>query len=93
MNAKIIFFNQTQIPPKTKTKFKKELSGHNDSSHGGRYKYKIKGILDTIKHIKPTKGSIIIQEKDYPTILQLMNKHNIQHKTYTIQIKPEELNK
>ena len=55
MKAKVIFYSQKEIKPAEKTKFKKELPGHNDSSHGGRYKYKIQGILG------PNKSTLDLQ--------------------------------
>ena len=88
MEAKIIFYSQKHIEPKQRTKFKKELTGHNDSSHGGRYKYRIRGALEKIPHIKPNNASMIIQEKNYKKILKIIRKYTTDYETYTI-IVPE----
>ena len=63
------------ILPKERTKFKKELAGHNDASHGGRYKYKISGLLDNIPFIKPCHGAIITKSKDSIKIIKLIEKY------------------
>ncbi len=93
MKAKIIFYKQMDILPKERTKFKKELSGHNDSSHGGRYKYKINGVLDEIQFIKPCHGAIIIKSKDSIKIIKLIEKYKIEHRDYEIIVQESEFNK
>lgn len=86
MKAKVIFYSQKEIKPAEKTKFKKELAGHNDSSHGGRYKYKIHGILDQIKHIKPSNSALIVGINDYKKLINLMEKYSIKHIEYNIEV-------
>ena len=86
MQAKVIFYSQKGIEPKQRTKFKKELAGHNDSSHGGRYKYKIKGVLNKIEHIKPANASLIIKIKDYKSIVSLMDRYSIKYRIYNINV-------
>ena len=86
MKAKIIFYSQKKIKPKERTKFKKELAGHNDSSHGGRYKYKIKGLLDEIQHIKPTNAVLILKKEDSKKAISLMKKYSIDYVKYNIEI-------
>lgn len=90
MKAKIIFYSQKELNQKQKTKLKKELSGHNDTSHGGKYKYYRKGLLDTVTHIKPANGTLIIQEKDHQKVIKLLKKHNTKIKTYNLQINKTE---
>ena len=93
MKAKIIFYSQKEILPKKRTKFKKELSGHKDSSHGGRYKYKIDGLLDKIDYIKPCHAAIIIKNKDYAKIIKLIEKYEIPYVDYDIEVKQKEFRK
>lgn len=90
MKAKIIFYSQKEINPNTRTQFKKKLTGHNDSSHGGKYKYKIKGILDDIDHIKPCNAALIIKNEDFKKITELMNQFNIKYTIYNLNIDPKE---
>lgn len=86
MEAKVVFYSQKGIEPRQRTKFKKELSGHNDSSHGGRYKYRIEGVLDKVGHIKPANASLIVKIKDYRSIVSLMKRYSIKYKVYSIEV-------
>lgn len=93
MKAKVIFYSQKKIKPKERTKFKKEFAGHNDSSHGGRYKYKIKGLLDKIQHIKPANAALILKKEDCKKAISLMKKHSIDYVTYNIEIPASQFTK
>jgi hypothetical protein len=86
MKAKVIFYSQKEIKPKDRTQFKKELAGHNDASHGGRYKYKIEGILDKIKHIRPANASLILKKEDCKKVLSLMKKYSVNYVSYDIDV-------
>lgn len=86
MKAKAIFYSQKEITPKERTKFKKELAGHNDSSHGGRYRYRIRGLLDKIPHVKPSNGALILKSDDYKKAINLMKKYSIAYKVYDIEV-------
>lgn len=86
MKAKVIFYSQKNIKPKQRTKFKKELAGHNDASHGGRYKYRIKGLLDQIQHIKPTNAALILKKEDYKKVISLMKRYSIDYIVYDIEV-------
>ena len=87
MKAKVIFYSQKKIKPNLRTKFKKELTGHNDSSHGGNYKYRIKGILDKIQSIKPCNATLIIKNIDLSKVTSIMDKYGVEYTSYTIEIK------
>lgn len=86
MKAKAIFYSQKEIKPKERTKFKKELVGHNDSSHGGRYRYRIQGLLDKIQYIKPSNATLILKGEDYKKAINLMRKYSIKYTTYNIEV-------
>ena len=93
MNSKVIFYSQKKIAPKQRTKFKKELAGHNDASHGGRYKYRIEGVLDKISYIKPSKGALILKKKDYLKIIQILDKYSIEYISYDINVPSSDFTK
>lgn len=86
MRAKAIFYSQKEIEPKERTKFKKELAGHNDSSHGGRYRCRIQGFLDKIQYVKPSNGALILKSEDYKKAINLMKKYSIRYKVYDIEV-------
>lgn len=87
MKAKIIFYSQKQILPKARTMFKKELAGHNDASHGGKYKYRRKGLLDSISYIKPCHAALIIKDKDAGKIINLIERYGIPYQIYNLEVK------
>lgn len=93
MKAKIIFYSQKNILPNKRTKFKKELTGHKDASHGGRYKYKIMGLLDQMEYIKPCHAALIVKNKDKAKVIKLIEKYGIQYVEYNIEVKQKEFNK
>ena len=93
MKAKIIFYSQKNIQPRERTKFKKELAGHKDSSHGGRYKYKIEGLLNQIDYIKPCHAALIIKNKDCIKVIKLIEKYRIPYVDYNIEVKQKEFKK
>ncbi len=93
MKAKIIFYSQKDILPKERTKFKKELTGHNDASHGGKYKYKIQGLLNSIKYIKPCHAALIVKKKDFRKVLKLMEKYKISHTEYNLELTKTDFDK
>ena len=93
MKAKIIFYSQKNIQPRERTKFKKELAGHKDSSHGGRYKYKIDGLLDQINYIKPCHAALIVKNKESAKIIKLIEKYGIPYADYSIEVKQNEFKK
>lgn len=93
MRAKVIFYSQKEISPKERTKFKKELSGHNDASHGGRYRYRIKGLLDTVHYLKPANAALILKKEDCNQAINLMKKYSINYKVYDIKVPVSEFMK
>jgi hypothetical protein len=86
MKAKIIFYSQKEIPPNKRTAFKKKLAGHNDSSHGRKYKYRINGLLDSIEYIKPCHAALIVKNKEIRKLISLMKKYSISNKIYNIDV-------
>jgi hypothetical protein len=93
MKAKIISYSIKNQSVSVQNSLRKILIGHNAVSHGGKYKYRIDGILDKIKHIKPSRSTLITSLKDSNIILNILKEHNAIIKTYDIQINKEEFNK
>ncbi len=54
----------------------KRLYGYNDFSHG-KYKYKRKGILSDMKHLKPTKSTIITTLHDAKTLRKFFRQNKV----------------
>lgn len=93
MKAKLITYLMSKQPISVKNQLRKELIGHNDTSHKGKYKYRRKGLLDKIPHLKPSKNTIIAPLNESRQIIKLLNRHNAIIKTYSLEIKESEFKK
>ncbi len=93
MKAKLITYTMSNQPISTQNQLRKQLIGHNDTSHKGKYKYRRKGLLDQITHLKPSKSTIIAPIKESQKIIKILNKYNAKIKTYNIQINESEFKK
>lgn len=74
MNGIIIAYRlKTPHDPNVASALVKKLYGQNTSSHGGKYRYRRKGLLDEIPSSKLIRGVIIVRKKDKKKILELLN--------------------
>ncbi len=71
--GKIFVFH---FPKKTNQKslnqFCKKFYGQDTSSHGGKYRYRRKGLLDAIPHIKLIGGVLIVSTENADKIIQFL---------------------
>ena len=58
--------------PNTASVLVKKLYGQNTSSHGGRYRYRRKGLLDEIPSRRLIRGVIIVKEGDQENIIEFL---------------------
>jgi len=91
MKARLITYTISKQPISVQNQIRKQLIGHNDTSHKGKYKYRRNGLLDKIPHLKPSKSTIIAPLKESEQIIKLLNKYNATIKIYDIQIKESDL--
>lgn len=73
MKGTIVVF---RLPKKSEQRrlnqFCKRFYGQETSSHGGTYRYRRKGLLDSIPHRKLTRGVVIVLEKDVEIVLKFL---------------------
>ena len=93
MNAKIITYTIAHKPPHIRSKLNRELNGYKDTSHGGTYTYKRKGLLNCILHKKPAKNTIIAATEPAKMIIELLNKFEAKINIINIKIDLTELKK
>jgi len=93
MKAKIIAYTIKHLTAAHQNQLRVQLNGHNDTSHGGKYKYRRKGLLDKITNIKPSRSTIIAPTKEAEQILELLKKYNAKMAQYDIQIDKKEFKK
>lgn len=63
MGSLFVFQFKEKTEHKLINQFCKKFYGQDTSSHGGKYRYRRKGLLDEIPHIK-LMGGVIIVKKD-----------------------------
>lgn len=74
----IIFTFDVKLKDNSKrSKFYRELYGWKDYSYYGEYTYIKEGLLSEIKHIKPTKSTIIVSIEDSKKLRDYFKKFNI----------------
>ena len=77
MQGAIVVF---RLPPKLKkvdvSKFCQRFYGQNTSSHGGKYRYHRRGILDDIPYRKLIRGVIILKSEDLDTVLTFLDRYD-----------------
>lgn len=93
MEAKIITYSVKNLSIAEQNQLRKKLNGHNDRSHGGKYKYRRKGLLDQIVHLKPNRSTIIARKEEASKVIQLLKKHKAEILSYNIQIARTEFDK
>ena len=93
MKAKIIAYTIKHLTIAQQNQIRIQLNGHNATSHGGKYNYRLKGLLDKINHIKPSRSTIIAPTKEAEQIIELLKKHDAKITTYNIQIEKKEFKK
>lgn len=57
-------------------KFVKKFYGQETSTRNGKYRYRRKGLLDSIPHRKLLRGVIIIRKSDLDNIMKLLIQWN-----------------
>lgn len=77
--------------PNTASGLVKMLYGQNTSSHKGRYKYRRKGLLDTIPSHRLIRGVIVIRKEDKNKVLSLLNKFEIDIHIREVILTPEDI--
>jgi len=91
MKARLITYTISKQSISVQNQLRKQLIGHNDTSHKGKYKYRRNGLLDKIRHLKPSKNTIIAPLNESEQIIKLLNKYNATIRIYDIQIKESDL--
>ncbi len=93
MKAKLITYTTKgqSIPQQNQLRMK--LNGQTSTSHKGKYTFHRKGLLETMTHIKPNRGSIIAPLKNSEIIIKLLKKYKAKIKVYEITINKSEFKK
>ncbi len=72
MEGTLIAFRLTHYDRDRASDLVKRLYGQRTSSHGGKYVYRRKGLLDEIPHVRLIRGVIIVRAKDAGRVLAFL---------------------
>jgi len=83
-----------RLPPKTKQSvanvFCQRFYGQDASSHGGKYRYHRRGILDDISYRKLIRGVIILKLEDLDTVLTFLDRYDAEVYVQRIRLAAED---
>lgn len=89
----IEFSFDAKMTGSNKTRFYRELYGWKNFSNFGRYIYIKDGLLSNIKHIKPTKSTIIVSIKNSKIVRDFFKKNKVVFNEKIIVLNKEEAKK
>ncbi|MCZ7406675.1 MAG: hypothetical protein O8C67_17345 [Candidatus Methanoperedens sp.] len=70
--------------------FCKKFYGQETSSHGGKYHYRRKGLLDGIPHIKLIRGVIIVSIDHTDRVVEFLREYNAEFYVRDVMLLPED---
>jgi argininosuccinate lyase len=71
-------------------RFVQKFYGQTVSSHGGRYRFHVQGLLEDVAHIKLVRSVIIVKESDLEKVLQFLETYDAEVYTRDIMLTPED---
>ena len=81
----LFYYALGKVDPSTKTMIYRELYGYKDLSNHGKYTYKRKGVLETIKHKKNLGSMIILKQEDASKLIKIFKKYYIKYYKFNIK--------
>ena len=92
MNGILIAYRlRTPHDPNVASALVKKLYGQKTSSHGGKYRYRRKGLLDDIPSSRLIRGVIIVRKKDKKEILELLDGFDAEGHVREVILKSKDL--
>ncbi len=64
----------------------KKLYGQRTSSHGGKYVYRRKGLLDEIPHVRLIRGVVIVRTEDATRVVEFLRKFHCEVHARTVHL-------
>ncbi len=83
MKARLVSYDLTNLIQWKKVAVNRRLFGYLEYSNNSQYKYKRKGILESIPHIKVAKSVILVKETDFAKLAKSLK---CKYKSYKIDI-------
>ena len=87
MNGAIVIF---RLPPKIRnseiSKFCQKFYGQDTSSHGGKYRYRRRGLLDGIPHRKLSRGVVLLRLEDLDVVVDYLQDYTTEIHTRAVEL-------
>ncbi len=74
MEGTLIAFRLARYDKDRASELVKRLYGQRTSSHGGKYVYRRKGLLDEIPHVRLIRGVILVRVKDAERVVRFLER-------------------
>ena len=68
----------------------KRLYGQETASHGGRYRYRRKGLLEDVPHRKLIRGVLVLREEDARTVVRLLREYGSEIHVRRVELTAED---
>lgn len=91
MKGKLIafrVFRNTDVA--TTNRFCQKFYGQDTSSHGGKYRYHKKGLLEDIPHVKLIRSVIIVSTRDAKEVIKFLREFNAEVHVRDVILTPED---
>jgi hypothetical protein len=85
MTKVALFFVLKNLTPSMRMMLHRRLYSYKDVSNYGKYIYKRKGILETVKHRELSGKLLILSQEDAPKFIKIFKKYNIKHYMFNIK--------
>ncbi len=73
MEGTLIAFRLRQYDKDRASELVKRLYGQRTSSHGGKYVYRRKGLLDEIPHVRLIRGVVLVRTEDAVRVTKFLD--------------------
>jgi len=70
--------------------FVKKFYGQETASHGGRYRYRRRGLLDDVLHVKLGRGVLIVRPQDLDRVTGFLGEWGASYVVRDIVLSPED---
>lgn len=84
MMAKIVCYSVAGFTDVQKSKFKREVYGYKDISNNGKYVYRRKGLIDSIKNKKIFNGVILTNKEGSRLLVKVFRKHGVKNRVFDV---------
>ena len=73
----VAFQLPAKLPPAERVRFNHELWGRTTSSWGGKYRYKLPGLMQEVPHRRLIRGVFLVRTQDRDRVLAFLKKWKV----------------